>query len=91
MYLGAEAILYSSQLFRGTFCPSLDVIRILEVENVYGKVNHGCIVRPLYRGCPFLEESIIKGFTVKVRQSSFHTFAKLAAIFKRLLVACPRP
>ena len=30
----------------------------------YGKINRGQVSRPLYRGCPLLGGSVIRGFTV---------------------------
>ena len=35
----------------------LSISRI-KVENVYGKVNQGHMVCPLYRGCPYIRESV---------------------------------
>ena len=41
-----EAILYSLQLFGAPICRSLEVVHILDVKNVYGKVNREHVVYP---------------------------------------------
>ena len=43
---------------------SREVVRYSEVPYIYGKINRGHGICPLYGGCPLFGESVIRGFTV---------------------------
>ena len=53
------------------FCPlsgveRLSATRRFQMHYIYGKINRGHGICPLYRGCPLLGESVIRGFTVVI-------------------------
>ena len=55
---------------------------------IYGKVNQGHVVYPLYGGCLYLGESVMEGYTKKF---SNKIMSKLAIIFsqqKYLAICC---
>ena len=57
-------------------CSELRGVHFSEVRNVivYGKINRGQVICPLYRGCPLFGGSIIRGFTVgHLRWDSSHS------------------
>ena len=49
-------------LFGVERCPLLGGSKC--ISSIYGKMNRGQVSRPLWRSCPLLGGSVIRGFTV---------------------------